>query len=136
MLRPFHPRPGVPMRTTRPVPSLLAGRVLPRLLPVAGLLAWQLVAAQPAQARAGALDLSFGRHGMVTTDFGGDGDQANAVVVEADGKLVAAGSPGMARYNPDGSLDQSFGTGGKVTGFGASALALQGSKLTVVCWLR
>ena len=101
MLRPFHPRPGVPMRTTRPVPSLLAGRVLPRLLPVAGLLAWQLVAAQPAQARAGALDLSFGRHGMVTTDFGGY-DGARALAVQADGKLVTAGGAdsdfALARY--------------------------------------
>jgi uncharacterized delta-60 repeat protein len=150
MLRPFHPRPGVPTRTTRPVPSLLAGHVLLRLLPVAGLLAWQLVVAQPAQARAGALDPSFGRHGMVTTDFGGT-DGAGKLVVQADGKLVAAGvtistlSPAqgyiaLARYTANGSLDASFGTGGKVTTdffpggsqYGARALVVQADGKPVI----
>ena len=49
------------------------------------------------------------------------------MVVQADGKIVTAGavfgSPNhfaLARYNSDGSLDTSFGTGGKVvTDFGA-----------------
>jgi len=70
----------------------------------------------------GSLDSSFGTGGKVTTDFAGGFDQANALVMQADGKLVAAGKTGispsqviLARYNPDGSLDSSFGTGGQVT---------------------
>lgn len=38
----------------------------------------------------GSLDLSFGGDGKVTTGFTG-GDSANAVAVQADGKIVAAG---------------------------------------------
>jgi uncharacterized delta-60 repeat protein len=147
MLRPFHPRRAVPTRTTRPVPSLPAGRVLLRLLPVAGLLGWQLVVVQPAQARADALDPSFGRHGIATTDFGGT-DFAGHLVVQADGKLVAAGytitslssSQGysaLARYNPNGSLDQSFGSGGRVTNdlggyYGARGLVVQADSKPVI----
>jgi uncharacterized delta-60 repeat protein len=75
----------------------------------------------------GKLDQSFGTGGRVTTDFTGSSgfDRANALVVQADGKLVAAGFAidpstilsdfALARYNPNGALDPSFGTGGKVT---------------------
>jgi uncharacterized delta-60 repeat protein len=59
---------------------------------------------------------------------------AHAVVLQADGKIVATGMSagvfGVARYTPDGSLDRGFGTGGKVlTHFGsiddsASALGI------------
>jgi len=71
----------------------------------------------------GSLDTSFGVGGVTTTDFGGS-EQVNAVILQADGKIVAAGYtlpsglPGdfaLARYNPDGSLDTTFGTAGKVT---------------------
>jgi uncharacterized delta-60 repeat protein len=76
-------------------------------------------------------DASFGVDGKVTTDFGG-GDQAAALVLQPDGKLVAAGSLStpfiqfaLARYMPDGSLDSSFGSGGKVTtNFSGAATAL------------
>jgi uncharacterized delta-60 repeat protein len=65
----------------------------------------------------GALDSTFGTGGLVTTDFGGF-DQANAVALQPDGKIVVAGplqgAIGVARYEADGSLDSSFGTGGKV----------------------
>ena len=40
----------------------------------------------------GTLDPSFGNHGRVTTDFPGGADAAHALVIQADGKLVAAGS--------------------------------------------
>src|SRR5437763_1890088 len=57
----------------------------------------------------------FGTAGEVRTDFGGD-DSASAVAVQGDGKIVAAGASGsdfaLARYLPDGHLDQSFGKGG------------------------
>jgi uncharacterized delta-60 repeat protein len=80
----------------------------------------------------GDLDSTFGVRGKVTTDFGGFAS-ASALVLQPDGKLVAAGGTfrfTLARYLPDGSLDTTFGTGGKVTtDFGhsdlASALVLQ-----------
>jgi uncharacterized delta-60 repeat protein len=87
----------------------------------------------------GSMDATFGSAGKVTTDFGGDGDRADSVALQLDGKIVAAGTtstPGvggfshfaLARYNSDGSLDATFGSGGKVItdfGGGAEAVALQ-----------
>ncbi len=67
----------------------------------------------------GTLDTGFGTGGKVTTAIGSGDDRAYAVALQADGKIVAAGSSSsdfaLARYNTDGSLDSSFGTGGKVT---------------------
>jgi len=77
----------------------------------------------------GRLDPSFGRTGSVQTDFDfGQIDRASALAVQSDGKIVVAGSSwdpfatirtstqlAVARYNADGSLDQSFGSGGKAT---------------------
>lgn len=82
-----------------------------------------------AQAAPGDLDPSFGTGGLVTTDFGGRGDFGLAVALQPDGKIVAAGNSSavgvfsvnfaLARYNADGSLDSTFGTGGTVlTSFG------------------
>jgi len=76
-----------------------------------------------AQTTGGTLDTNFGTGGKVTTDLGGTGSAARAVAVQPDGKIVAAGvvaingvaAFGLARYNPDGTLDPSFGTGGTVT---------------------
>ena len=61
----------------------------------------------------------------MTTDFFGGGDIANAVAVQPDGKIVVAGFANdasnsdsdfaLARYNPDGTLDTSFGSAGIVT---------------------
>jgi uncharacterized delta-60 repeat protein len=67
----------------------------------------------------GSLDASFGSGGKVTTDFSGGNDLATSVAIEPGGKIIAAGqtSPdsfALARYNTDGSLDASFGSGGKV----------------------
>jgi uncharacterized delta-60 repeat protein len=67
----------------------------------------------------GTLDSSFGTNGIVTTDFNSTSDRGLAAVLQADGKIVVAGESGndvaLARYNPDGTLDSTFGTGGKVT---------------------
>ena len=77
----------------------------------------------------GSLDTTFGTGGKVTTDFyGSAGDErATAVAIQPDGKIVVAGTVNsdtqntnnydfaLARYNTDGSLDTSFGTGGKLT---------------------
>src|SRR5215471_12013950 len=70
------------------------------------------------------LDSSFGTSGKVTTDFaGGTGAAARTVAVQADGKILVAGLAvfngvldfALARYDSDGTLDASFGTGGRVT---------------------
>jgi uncharacterized delta-60 repeat protein len=72
----------------------------------------------------GTLDPSFNSSGLVTTDFAGGLDRVEALAVQADGMLVAAGQAfsgasldfALARYHPDGTLDESFGSGGgKVT---------------------
>jgi uncharacterized delta-60 repeat protein len=77
---------------------------------------------------AGALDSSFDGDGRVVTDFlpGADNghDAAQAVLVQADGRIVAAGSGvaggtsvefAVARYLADGSLDATFSGDGLVT---------------------
>jgi len=90
----------------------------------------------------GSLDTSFDGDGELTTPFGGDSG-AYAVAIQSDGKIVAAGQTydpfrsgfALARYNPDGSLDMTFGTGGKVitTPLGpASSLAVQSDGKIVV----
>ena len=71
----------------------------------------------------GALDTSFGVNGLVMLDFGGGYDQVSQILSCADGKLLVAGSVqvdpqgnqqlGLVRLNANGSLDASFGTGGK-----------------------
>jgi uncharacterized delta-60 repeat protein len=86
-----------------------------------------------ARAAPGDLDPSFGGDGMRT--FGAlSGDDAQAVLVQPDGKLVLAGYGGgnlaVARLNRDGSSDVSFGDGGMSgTDFGGNdsghAAALQ-----------
>jgi uncharacterized delta-60 repeat protein len=77
----------------------------------------------PAWAADGDLDTSFGTGGKVTTAIGSADDTAYSVVLQSDGKIIAVGQSNngantdfaVVRYNADGSLDTSFGTGGKVT---------------------
>lgn len=71
----------------------------------------------------GTLDSSFDGDGMVITDFQ-NRDIARAVAIQDDGKIIVAGysmfsefgnaSFALARYNSDGSPDNSFGDDGKV----------------------
>jgi uncharacterized delta-60 repeat protein len=70
----------------------------------------------------GSLDSSFGSAGKVTTPIGGGGDVGQVVKVQADGKIVVCGYVqggnndfALVRYNADGTLDTTFGAGGKVT---------------------
>lgn len=76
--------------------------------------------------RDGGLDPSFGTGGKVSTAFnnGGRSDEAQAVAVQPDGKILVAGTSdqgasgydfALARYNADGTLDATFGNGGRVT---------------------
>ena len=59
----------------------------------------------------------------MTTDLGGPG-LGNSVALQSDGRIVVAGKQNtggpnfafvLARYNSNGTLDTSFGTGGIVT---------------------
>jgi uncharacterized delta-60 repeat protein len=72
------------------------------------------------------LDPSFGQGGKATTGFSSVAhDFGSDVAVQDDGKVVAVGGTytgtttgddfALARYNPDGTLDKGFGSGGKVT---------------------
>ena len=80
---------------------------------------------QMAQAADGDLDPTFGTGGMLMTDINRSTDIANAVAVQADGKLVVVGTTYnrndysdedfvVVRYNADGTLDNTFGSRGKV----------------------
>ena len=76
---------------------------------------------QVTQAAPGDLDPSFDADGRVLSDLS-HSENVLALVAQPDGKLVAAGFSGegldtdfaLARYNPDGDLDTSFGQGGVV----------------------
>ena len=77
----------------------------------------------------GVLDTTFNGTGKVVTawtgTFGNVGASAYGVAVQSDGKIVVAGDVrnsifltdidfGLVRYNDNGTLDSTFGTGGKV----------------------
>jgi uncharacterized delta-60 repeat protein len=79
----------------------------------------------------GSLDPSFGTGGMVSAPPVPDFDASSRVLVQPDGKLVLVGltfpsvppfryGTVVARYDEDGALDPTFGTGGSVT-FDSSA---------------
>ncbi|HSI96502.1 MAG: hypothetical protein ACAH09_13185 [Methylophilaceae bacterium] len=61
----------------------------------------------------GSLDSSFGGDGKVVTDVGTYYGAGRSVTVQSDGKILVGGGDGydfvVARYNPDGTLDNDFG---------------------------
>jgi uncharacterized delta-60 repeat protein len=69
----------------------------------------------------GTPDTSFSSDGRFTLDFGGNDDTCAAVVIQADGRIVVAGATqddtarnfALARFHPSGTLDTTFGTGGR-----------------------
>lgn len=71
--------------------------------------------------RDGEPDASFGSAGLVTTEVGPGADVARAIAVDEAGRIVVAGSASGAvgldfavvRYQPNGKLDESFGSKGK-----------------------
>jgi uncharacterized delta-60 repeat protein len=78
--------------------------------------------------RSGALDSTFGSHGIVTTPISNGNDEAAALAVQADGKLLAVGSSGtefaLVRYTKAGALDRAFdGDGIATTSLGSRAAA-------------
>jgi uncharacterized delta-60 repeat protein len=106
----------------------------------------------------GSLDTTFGTNGEVITNPVTGGDNAiNQVVVQSDGKILGGGEADyesynnemlpeftLVRYNSDGSLDSTFGSGGivhtpwPVTGDkegGINSLALQSNgQIVAVGW--
>jgi uncharacterized delta-60 repeat protein len=88
----------------------------------------------------GTLDTTFDGDGMARVDFSSSSDKANAVAIQEDGKLVVVGEMdpvgagarqiGVVRLVPNGGLDTTFDTDGKVTvsaggGAEADSVALQ-----------
>jgi uncharacterized delta-60 repeat protein len=108
----------------------------------------------------GSLDSSFGKGGIVKANFstyqslinndlGNKYDVARGVAIQSDGKIVVSGylrdGPNnsdaaiLVRYNPNGALDTTFGTGGAVIFTGATGFAtkpwIQGDgKIVVSGW--
>jgi len=81
----------------------------------------------------GTLDPSFGDGGRVVRDFDGESNGVRAMAYQADGKIVAAGYPDLARFLGNGDLDPMFGDSGHVfLGFYAYALVLQPDGAMVV----
>lgn len=66
----------------------------------------------------GSLDNSFGNGGIVITNMGNGLNLPKAIAVQNDNKIIVVGyaepGAGMVRYNPDGTIDSQFGTGGKI----------------------
>ena len=71
----------------------------------------------------GSLDTSFDGDGKTTLNFGTNEDYGQSVVIQNDGKIIIAGITtiiglntdfALARFNSDGTLDNTFGIGGKV----------------------
>jgi uncharacterized delta-60 repeat protein len=70
----------------------------------------------------GTPDPEFGDNGIVKVDFGATGEYCRGMALQSDGRIVLAGEThinnlgdfALARLNTDGSLDTTFGVGGKV----------------------
>ena len=97
----------------------------------------------------GTLDTGFGASGRVLSRVGAATAEAHAVALQPDGDIVVAGGGfgagadtvsnfALARYTPDGSLDNGFGSSGVVltsiaaSGAEARAIALQSDGRIVV----
>ncbi|MEP6950756.1 MAG: T9SS type A sorting domain-containing protein [Ginsengibacter sp.] len=97
----------------------------------------------------GGPDITFDNDGTVITDFTSSDDYAGSVAIQSDGKIVVAGysniySPvnlqrmAVSRYNVNGSLDNSFGSNGKLiedykqgdTRFNSTAIQSDGKIVT------
>ena len=96
-----------------------------RAIGATGLILTLFASVQMAQAAAGDLDPTFGTGGTLMTDLNRSTDLANAVAIQSDGKLIVVGQTyknndystedfAVARYNTDGTLDTTFGNGGRV----------------------
>jgi uncharacterized delta-60 repeat protein len=99
-------------------------------------------AAKTAVAAPGDLDSTFNTTGVATTAVTANNDEAHAVAIQPDGKIVTVGRSvgatefALVRYTSAGALDTTFGTGGIVrTAFAQASLnavALQADGKIVV----
>lgn len=141
-----------PIERERRIQMITASRPLREAL-TAAMLAGTLLGlagfSSAARAAAGALDTTFNATGIVTTTIIFN-DTAEAVALQPDGKIVAAGNSwtansgttafALTRYNANGSLDATFNTTGKVVtavGFssGAHSVATQpDGKIVAAGW--
>jgi uncharacterized delta-60 repeat protein len=66
----------------------------------------------------GALDTTFGAHGVATADFAGADDYGERVAVDSQGRSIVAGTAGddlgLVRFGPGGGLDTTFADGGRL----------------------
>jgi uncharacterized delta-60 repeat protein len=81
----------------------------------------------------GIFDPGFGTNGIVTLNLNSGGDAINTLKLQADGKIVFAGSASnsaggtdfiVGRTNSDGSMDSSFGAAGFANHTGGQALCM------------
>ncbi len=71
----------------------------------------------------GDIDETFGNRGLALANFFNLTDTAHSVAIQGDGKILAAGNANnagqldfaIARFNPDGTLDNTYDTDGKQT---------------------
>jgi uncharacterized delta-60 repeat protein len=81
-----------------------------------------LIAVTTLNAQDGVLDNTFGTNGRVITDIVAENNEARDLVIQPDGKIVVAGKSStgsidqfaLARYDVNGVLDNTFGSGGLV----------------------
>jgi len=69
----------------------------------------------------GTVDHTFGNGGVVTTSIGSTGASVGGLAIQTDGKILASvisaflPRGNVTRFNPNGSVDTTFGTNGSVT---------------------
>ena len=131
-------------RVTLPGPTATAVLVQPdQRIVVAGNSTGSEMMAVTRLRQDGSLDPTFNGNGTSTVDFGGLADLAQGAALQPDGKIVVIGysqdgeAMAVARLDADGSLDTTFGAGGKTTvDFGTAtfgnAVALQPNRKIVV----
>ncbi len=84
----------------------------------------------------GTLDTALGGNGIIITDLG-QNETGNDLAIQRDGKILVVGggsSSLLLRYNPNGSLDTTFGDAGKVINdLGSTSITIQpdGKILTI-----
>ncbi|HKP18241.1 MAG TPA: delta-60 repeat domain-containing protein [Gaiellaceae bacterium] len=125
--------------------SIRRARLIASACVLAGLIA------AVARAASEALDPSFSTDGVELIDFGrGSSDEATAVAIQEDGKIVTAGYGtrggssdfAVARNMPSGERDRSFGTAGRVLtdvadfsgDFGEAVAIQEDGKIVVAGW--
>lgn len=93
----------------------------------------------------GSIDTGFGTNGSIKINYFNSLDEAKAVAIQSDGKILVAGTAlngsvrelALARLTGSGTLDNSFGTGGKTTTpigtkvFGEAMTILPNGKIAV-----